>query len=142
MLLPDVHTLVYAHRGEAKDHPRYKRWLEELIGSGSPYGMSPLVLSGFVRVVTNPKVFIKPSTLDQALTFVDSVSKAGNCVIINPGAAHLDIFIDLCRKSNAKGNLVADAYLAAISIESNSEWVTADRDFTRFNGLKWRHPLS
>lgn len=41
-----------------------------------------------------------------------------------------------------KGGLVADAYLAALAIESGSEWITTDRDFSRFPGLHWRHPLS
>ena len=30
---------------------------------------------------------------------------------------------------------------AAPAIESGSEWITTDRDYSRFPGLKWRHPL-
>jgi hypothetical protein len=51
------------------------------------------------------------------------------------------VFANLCRKASAKGNLIPDAYLAALAIESGSEWITADRDFSRFPGLRWRHPL-
>jgi hypothetical protein len=47
----------------------------------------------------------------------------------------------LCRAAGVKGNLVRDAYLAALPIESGSEWITTDRDYSRFAGLRWRHPL-
>jgi predicted nucleic acid-binding protein len=58
-----------------------------------------------------------------------------------PGERHWEIFIDLCSRVHARGNLVADAYLAALAIESGSEWVTTDRDYARFPGLRWRHPF-
>jgi hypothetical protein len=54
---------------------------------------------------------------------------------------HWDIFTGLCRSAGVKGNRVPDAYLAALAIESGSEWITTDRDFSRFPGLRWRHPL-
>jgi predicted nucleic acid-binding protein len=59
-----------------------------------------------------------------------------------PGVRHWEIFDRLCRAAGAKGSLVADAYLAALAIESGSEWITTDRDFSRFPGLRWRHPLA
>ena len=58
-----------------------------------------------------------------------------------PGARHFGIFVDLVRRTGAKGNHVADAYHAALAIETGSEWVTTDGDFARFPGLRWRHPL-
>jgi predicted nucleic acid-binding protein len=64
-----------------------------------------------------------------------------NRVQLEPGPRHWEIFERLCRESGAKGNLVADAYLAALAIESGCEWVTTDRDYSRFKGLRWRHPL-
>jgi predicted nucleic acid-binding protein len=63
MILPDVNVLVYAHREDAVDHPRYRQWLEEIIQSGQPYGISDHVLSGFLRVVTHPRVFTTPARL-------------------------------------------------------------------------------
>jgi hypothetical protein len=38
--------------------------------------------------------------------------------------------------------MVTDAYFAALALESGCEWVTTDRDYARFAGLAWRHPLS
>lgn len=57
------------------------------------------------------------------------------------GPRHWGIFRALCADAGAKGNLVPDAYLAAMAIESGCEWVTTDRDFSRFSGLHWRYPL-
>ncbi len=99
------------------------------------------MLSGFVRVVTNPRVFSPPVAIDQALRFAETIRSQPNAVVVAPGRRHWQIFSRLCREVEAKGNLVADAYLAALAIESGSEWITTDRDFTRFRGLRWRHPL-
>jgi toxin-antitoxin system PIN domain toxin len=92
--------------------------------------------------LTNPKAFNLPTTLDEALAAADRLRTQSNCVLVSPGPMHWDIFVRLCRAAGAKGNLVADAYLAALAIESGAEWVTTDRDFSRFPGLRWRHPLS
>lgn len=141
MILPDVNVLVYAHRDAAPRHSEFRVWLQETINSDQGFGLSDIVLSGFIRVVTHPRVFTPPSTVEEALAFVRAVRERPNCVSISPGERHFGIFVDLCKKSNAKGNLVADAYLAALAIESGSEWITADRDYSRFPNLRWRHPL-
>ena len=141
MILPDVNVLVYAHREDTANHATYREWLESVINSDQAYGMSDLVLSGFLRVVTHPRVFDQPSTLERALEFVSTLRGQPNCVIVRPGPRHWGIFVDLCRSATVKGNLVSDAYLAALAIESGSEWITTDRDFSRFPGLSWRYPL-
>ena len=142
MILIDVNVLVYAHRVDAPNHAAYRQWLEETINSDRAYGMAELALSGFVRVVTHPRVFNPPSDLLSALAFANEVRDQPNCVLVQPGLRHWDIFTRLCQSAGVKGNLVADAYLAALAIESGSVWMTTDRDFSRFPGLKWRHPLA
>jgi uncharacterized protein len=92
-------------------------------------------------VVTHPKLFRQPTPLDTALAFVEVLRTQPNCVPVAPGQRHWEIFTGLCRRTDVKGNLVPDAYLAALAIESGSEWITTDRDFSRFPGLRWRHPL-
>jgi toxin-antitoxin system PIN domain toxin len=103
--------------------------------------MYDLVLSGFVRVVTHPRIFAVPSPIDVALAFAGEVRNRSNCVPVTPGRRHWPIFVELCLAAGAKGNLVPDAWMAALAIESGSEWVTTDRDYARFPGLRWRHPL-
>jgi toxin-antitoxin system PIN domain toxin len=141
VLLIDVNVLVYAHRSDAADHRRYREWLESLINSDLAYGMSDLILSGFLRIVTHPRVFHEPSPFDNAFLFTKELRDRPNRVDIRPGERHWGIFERLCREAGAKGNLIPDAYLAALAIESGSEWISTDRDFARFKGLKWRHPF-
>jgi toxin-antitoxin system PIN domain toxin len=142
MLLMDVNVLVYAHREDAADHPQYRRWLEGLLGGDSAYGVSDLALSGFIRVVTHPRIFREPSPLARALEFASEVRDRPNALRIEPGPRHWEIFTRYCRDCRIKGSLVTDAYFAALAVESGSEWVTTDRDYARFPELRWRHPLT
>ena len=142
MILPAVNGLAYAHREDAVDHARYQQWLEETIQSGQPYAISDPVLSGFLRVVTHPRVFTPPSPIRLALDFARQVREQANCQVIAPGFRHWQIFTGLCQSISATGNLVPDVWFAALAIESGCEWVTTDRDYQRFPGLRWRHPLT
>ena len=141
MVLLDVNVLLYAHREEVADHAAYRAWLEELINSPLAYGMADLVLASFLRIATHSRIFDPPSSLDVALVFAEQVRDRPNCVPIGPGPRHWEIFTRLCREARCRGNMLQDAYLAAMAIESGSEWITTDRDFSRFPDLRWRHPL-
>jgi toxin-antitoxin system PIN domain toxin len=141
MILVDVNVLIYAFREAAPGHARYRDWLREQITRPEAFGVSELVLSGVIRVLTHPAVFAPPAPLRNALEFAAALRDQPNCVLLQPGNRHWEIFADLCAKSNAKGNLVADAYHAALAIEHGCEWITTDRDYARFPGLRWRHPL-
>lgn len=140
MILPDGNVLVYAYREDAPKHERYRRWLGRVLDGNEAYGLSDLVLAGFLRVVTHPRVFLPPSPVVHALVFAEALRDHPNCVPVTPGQRHWEIFTRLCREASAKGNLVPDAYLAALAIESGSEWMTTDRDYSRFPGLRWRDP--
>lgn len=142
MILVDVNILVYAFRKDAPGHARMRSWLHSAINSMESYGISDFVLAGFLRVVSHPKVFDPPSPLEDALAFAHAIRARPNCVPVMPGVGHWEIFTRLVRGSGAKGNLIADAYLAALAIEHGCEWITTDRDYSRFHGLRWRHPLS
>ena len=141
MDLPDVNVLVYAHREDSVDHPEYCEWLRKLVERDQAFAVSDLVLSGFVRVVTNRMIFNPPTALETAIRAADVLRGQGNCVSVSPGPRHWRIFTDLCREADARGNLVSDAWLAALAIESGCDLVTTDRDFARFPGLRWRHPI-
>ncbi len=140
MLLFDVNILVYAHRKDGPDFSRYQAWFQEALGA-EPFGMADVVLSGFVRVVTNPRIFSETTPIEVALAFGEAIRFRPNCVPVAAGPRHWSIFSGLCRAVNARGNLVTDAHLAALAIESDCEWISTDSDFARFPGLRWRHPL-
>lgn len=141
MQLFDVNVLVYAYRPDAPDHQAYRTWLTELVQGPGAFGVSELALSGFLRVVTHPRTFDPPSPFDDALKLVTQLLERPNAVRLAPGERHWAIFTELCRKTKARGNHVPDAYHAALAIEHGCEFVTADRGFARYPGLRWRHPL-
>jgi len=142
VILCDVNVLVYAHKQGADRHGEYRAWLERTISGDEAVGVADLVLSGFIRIVTHARVFDSPSTFAEALAFVDVLRAAPAAIPVAPGRRHWGIFSDLGTTAGARGNLVPDAYLAALAIESGSEWITTDRGFARFPGLRWRHPLN
>lgn len=138
MILPDVNVLLYAFRSDSPDHAKYRGWLDSVVNGEMAYGISPLVLAGVMRVATHPRIFVRPSSLDEAQAFASVLIEQPHCQIIHPGPRHWSIFIEVCQRANARGNLVQDAWFAALAIESGCEWITADRDYARFEGLKWR----
>ena len=142
MLLPDVNILIYAHFEDVvADHVEYARWLTELATGTEDFALSVLVLSGFLRIATNPRVFESPSTIETAFAFVSSLTERPTARIVGPGPDHMAILERLCREAGATGKLVADAQHAAIAMEHNCTLVSVDSDFARFPGLSWRHPL-
>jgi toxin-antitoxin system PIN domain toxin len=141
VILADVNVLIYAFREDAPGHKGYRDWLRQQVAAPEAFGVSELVLSGAVRILTHPQVFTPATPIKSALEFAESLRAQPNCVVLSPGDRHWEIFSDLCVRTNARGNLVVDAYHAALAIEHGCEWITTDRDFTRFPGLRWRHPL-
>lgn len=140
MVLPDVNILVQAFREDSPRYSEIRPWFEKLVSSESSFGLSELVLSSFLRVVTHPRVFDPPTPLEEALGFVQTLRGLPNCALMAPGPRHWAIFTRLCHDSAAAGNLIPDAYLAALAIESGSEWITTDPNFARFAGLQWSMP--
>lgn len=140
MRMPDVNVLVYAHREETAGHARYAEWLTALASGVEPFALSEPVMHGFVRVVTNARIFEPASTSEQAFRFLDALLKRPNCCVLRPGAGHWGIFRQLCEEKKLRGKLVADAAHAALAIETGCEWVSADTDFARFAPeLRWQH---
>lgn len=141
MILPDVNVLIYAHDTAAPQHSAYRTWLLDMVRSSATYGLSDLVLSGFLRIVTHPRILKTPLSSSDALNIAQDLRRRQNCFIVKPGERHWPIFTELCGHVKATANSVPDAYFAALAIESGCEWITADRGFARFPGLKWRNPL-
>jgi uncharacterized protein len=137
MRLVDVNVLVAAYREDAPGHKVCRDLIEAMISGSLPYGVSDHVLSGFLRVVTHPRIFDPPAPIEEAAAFADAYRSSANAVPVAPGSRHWGLFVNLCRHARAKGNLIPDAYLAALAMESGYEWVTADRDFGRFPDLRW-----
>jgi toxin-antitoxin system PIN domain toxin len=140
VILPDVNVLLYAFRADSPEHPRFRAWLDGVVNGDEAYGMSPQVLSSVVRIATHPRIYARPSRIDDALAFARALLEQPTCTVVQPGPRHFAIFEDLCRKAAATGNLVQDAWLAALAIESGCEWISTDGDYARFPGLRWGRP--
>jgi hypothetical protein len=141
LILPDVNVLLYAFRDDSVDHARYRDWLDGVVNGVEAYGMSSQVLCSVARIATHPRIYVAPSRLEDAFAFARVLLEQPHCTVVQPGVRHYSIFEDLCRKAAANGNLVQDAWFAALALESGCEWVTTDGDFARFAGLRWRRPF-
>src|ERR1700733_3530173 len=119
MQLPDVNVLIYAHREDAPEHHRYAEWLRGLAGSDEPFALSSVVLGGFLRIVTNPRIFDPPTPMTTALQFCQRLVDWPRASLVAPGRRHWDVFVALC--GGITGPLVADAYIAALAIEHGCE---------------------
>jgi toxin-antitoxin system PIN domain toxin len=104
------------------------------------FGISPLALGAVVRVTTNRHSYPFPSTLENAFGFAEDLLAQPHCQIVVPQDRHWHIFQRLCIETNTTGPRTTDAWYAALAIEWGCEWVTLDRDFSRFPGLRWSQP--
>ena len=141
MIAPDVNVLLYAFRQDSVRHDDYRRWLETALNSPEPVALFEPVLAAVLRIGTHPAIYKVPAPLEQLEGFVDACVDAPAAIRLRADQAHFDIFRDLCRRADCRGNLVQDAYLAALALEHNATFVTTDRDFSRFPRLRWQHPL-
>jgi len=137
----DVNVLVYAHRADLPEHSAYRRLLERLANGDEPLGLPAGVLGGFIRVVTNRRIFTEPTAPDDAWESVEALLAAPAAMPLTAGKRHWTLFRQLSADIGARGNDIADAYLAAYAAENNATWLSADRGFARFRRLRWSHPL-
>ncbi len=142
MLIADVNVFVSAHRAAAVEHPRAREWLAAHLNGREVFGVSELVLSAFVRIVTNHRAFPDSTEPSIAIEFCQSMRSAPATTIVGPGPRHWAIFADLVQVTQARANVVPDAYLAALAIENGATLVTRDRGFARFPGLRMLDPLA
>jgi len=137
----DVNVLVYAHRADMPEHQAYRGLLEDLANAEEPLGLPDAVCSGFLRVMTNRRVFSVPSPAGEVWQAIDSLLTAPAVMRLRAGERHWSLFRRLVNEAGVTGNDMADAYLAAYAVENNATWLSADRGFSRFRGLRYRHPL-
>ena len=139
--MPDANVLVYAHRADETWHEAYRGWLDRTVNGQEPFVLSVLVAVGFVRVVTNARIYADPTPLSVAFAAVERLMEHPRCRIASPGVGHIEQVARLCRAVGATGKHVADAQHAAVAMAEGATWVTRDDDFARFehHGLRWQH---
>lgn len=143
MILPDVNVLVYAFRREAEGHEHYATWLAEVVAGGDEIALHDHALTGFVRIVTNPRIVPAPAPTALALEFVARLRRARRARWLAAGPASWSRLGELAdRDRGITGNVVPDAYLAATALAHGCRLATADRGFARFPGLDWFDPAA
>jgi toxin-antitoxin system PIN domain toxin len=142
MMLLDTNVLINAFWRDAERHAEYRAWLLAMVNGPEPYAVSDFALTGMVRVVTNPRIYKVPATTNDALAFAELIREQPQAIVVAPGTRFWSIFTELCGGAGARGSLIPDAYLAAVAIENACEFITDDKDFAKFPGLRWRHPLN
>ena len=140
-MLLDANLLIYAVDRRAGHHARAAAWLTEQLNGPRRVGLPWQTLNAFMRIVTHPRIYREPTPLSKALEFVDVLRQGPTFLPISPGERHWAIFSELCARVEATGNDIPDAFLAALAIENGATWISADRGFSRFPGLRWQHPL-
>lgn len=140
MILLDVNVVLAAHRSDHPHHGVVRPWFDAITRSGEPFAVPDSVWAPFIRIATNRRIFEVPTPIDDVFAFLRAVRAHPSHLAVVPGEQHLSLFEDLCRRFDAGGDLAADAYLAAIALEQGSGLASLDRDYARFEGLRWIRP--
>ena len=141
MKVVDVNVLLYAVNEDTDRHTILRRWWEEALNGDESVGLPWIVLSGFLRIATNPKVYPQPLPTGKALAKVDAWLSAGTVSVIVEKPNHWRVLRGLLADAGTAGNLTTDAHLAAIAITHEATLVSCDGDFARFRDLRWENPL-
>lgn len=142
MRLADVNVFIHAHRPESARSDEYAAWLADQLHGDEPFGVAENVMASFLRIVTSHRVYLDPTPPAIALEFCRAVLAAPSALAVRPGPRHWPIFESLVTEVGARGNLIPDAFLAALALENGATWITDDRGFARFPGLRWELPLT
>jgi toxin-antitoxin system PIN domain toxin len=140
MIALDVNILLYAMRTDLPQHQAVYDWLESVRADRKQVALFPPVLVGLTRIATNPRIFVNPSPLQTVTNFARELQATPGFEVLPTTERVLAMTLALCEQTDAKGNLVQDAFLAAHAIAHGCVWITADRDFSRFPALTWRLP--
>ncbi|HEY5040979.1 MAG TPA: type II toxin-antitoxin system VapC family toxin [Verrucomicrobiae bacterium] len=141
MILPDVNVLIYAYDESSKHHSQAKRWWEDQLNGSQLIGLSWVALLGFIRLLTNPRIYRNPYSPPEILAIVKTWLEQPHVKIIHPSEHHFTRLASLIEQVGTAANLTTDAHLAALAIERGLILQTTDADFARFAGLKWKNPL-
>ncbi|MGP8246517.1 MAG: type II toxin-antitoxin system VapC family toxin [Bryobacteraceae bacterium] len=142
MIVVDVNLLIYAVNEDSPLHLKARSWLEATVSGTETVGLAWMVLLAFLRLTTRAGLFQKPLDARTAFEIVDAWLEQPAVTVVEPTGRHLRTLRDLVLPLGTGGNLTSDAHLAALAMEHGAELCSADNDFARFCGLRWRNPLA
>lgn len=142
MILIDANLLLYAYDVESPRHEPARRWLERMLGDEPDVRFALATLLAFVRIGTEPRVFVRPLSAKVAIDTVSSWLERPNVAVAHPTERHWLVLADVAASSGIRGARMSDAHLAALTMEHGATLMTTDRDFARFPKLRFRDPLT
>lgn len=142
MIVPDTNLLVYAYDTTSPHHSSAAQWWTDCMTGTEEVGLPGVVVFGFVRLVTHPRVFQQPLSAADAAVRVRSWLARPNVRVIQPSHGHADDVLTLLESAGTAGNLTTDAQIAVLAIQERAVLHTNDTDFLRFAGLQWFNPLT
>ena len=142
MIVLDANILLYAYDSTSPQHAKARRWVERVLSSGTPVGLPWQTAAAFLRIATNPRLPGERFTLEEAAGVIDRWVEQPNVRMLGPGDGHWPVLRQMMVDGQARGPLITDAQLAALTIECGGVLHTTDRDFARFPGLRWTNPLA
>ena len=141
MIVLDVNILLYAYDSTSEKHGVARKWVEQAFSGESPVGLPWQTVSAFLRIATNPRLTGQRFTSEEAIRVVDQWLEQPNLRLLAPGDQHWALLRQMLIDGQARGPLITDAQLAALTIEHGGILQTTDRDFARFPGLRWKNPF-
>jgi hypothetical protein len=142
MRIIDLNVLIYAVNSDAAQHDRVRGWWEQAVNDEDTIGLAWVVLLGFLRLTTNPRVFPRPLAPAAAAVKLDTWLARDNVRIVHEKDDHWEALKPLLGGAGTAGNLTTDAHLAALALTHDAVVVSCDTDFARFRGLRWENPLA
>lgn len=142
MILPDVNVLVYAFQASEPAHAPYRAWLTDAVNGVEPLALTDATATGFLRIVTNRRIYARPATTSAATAFVDAIAQAPSARWIGATAATWARFAEIVADDpQVRANLVPDAWIAALAMSHGARVASADRGLARYRGLDWFDPV-
>ncbi|MBA4388539.1 MAG: VapC toxin family PIN domain ribonuclease [Verrucomicrobia bacterium] len=142
MILIDTNLLVYAHVAAFPQHVAARNWLDSRLSGSSKVGLAWSSILGFVRLVSNPRVFERPETIAHAWRQAEAWLDSSVAWVPLPTDRHREVLANILTTPDLRANHVPDAHLAALAIEHGLTLCSTDSDFARFPALRWKNPLA
>lgn len=141
MIVPDVNLIIYAHDSESPMHRKAAAWWGSCLSGREPIGLAAVVVFAFIRLATSPRLFERPLTLEKCSLLVSAWLSAPPTVFIPTDRRDIDVALALMEVAGAAGNLTTDAQIGALAVRHRALVHTADTDFSRLPGVRWRNPI-
>jgi toxin-antitoxin system PIN domain toxin len=142
MIILEANILLYAYDPTSPHYAKASDWIERTFSGGTPVGLPWQTAGAFLRIVTDSRLSGQRVTVEEAARIVDRWLEQPNVRLLAPGENHWSVLRQMIVGGQARGPLITDAQLAALTIEHGGVLHTADRDFARFPGLRWTNPLA